>query len=124
MPAASLVHRFNVEGLGRASADDPDQVQAADRTDLRRPLVDGQRPAAVRIEYGLPGREHRALGVEDQPVEVEDDGVDHWADHPAAGMPMSSTSTPSGSTTVAILTSAPPAPGTAMRRGGPPRPAS
>ena len=45
-----------------------------------RPLLDRQRRAAVRVERLLPRREDRAFGVEDQPVEVEDDRPDHPRD--------------------------------------------
>ena len=71
--AAPLVHRVLVERARRARPDELDQVEAARRADLGRPFLDRQRRAAVRLEFLLPGDEDGTFGVEDQPVEVEDD---------------------------------------------------
>ena len=51
-----------------------EDVETSHRSDFDCPFVDRQRRAAVLLERDAPGLEDRRLGVEDQPVEVEDDG--------------------------------------------------
>ena len=63
-------------GYRRPRPDQRDEIETAIGPDLGRPLLDRQRRAPVRVEFLLPRREHRALGVEDQPVEIEHQRLD------------------------------------------------
>ena len=67
----ALVHRVLVERVVARVRISSTRSRPPGRPDLGGPLLDRQRRAAVRLELLLPGGEHRALGVEDQPVEVE-----------------------------------------------------
>ena len=55
------------------------EVEATGGPDLGRPLLDRRGRGTVRLERRVPRREHGHLGVEDQPVEVEDDRSDRRA---------------------------------------------
>ena len=61
---------------GGALVQHRDEIEHAEPCRLRRPFLERQRRAAVRVERLLPPDVDRRLGVEDETVEVEHDRAD------------------------------------------------
>ena len=76
---SAVLHHLDVDRLAgvESRAEQLDEIDPTDRTDLGGPLLHRQWIAAMVGEHLGPGREDRRLRIEDQPVEVEHDRADH-----------------------------------------------
>ena len=68
--------RRRVEGAAGPGGEVGVRIEGVPRADAGRPGLEGEVAAVGRVDL-LPGLELRALGVEDEPVEVEDEGPPH-----------------------------------------------
>ena len=115
--AARVVQRLPVERLADELLEMADRIERrADRADERRPLIGRQLVAVLAVEP-LPPAPGGSLGVDDQAVEVEEEGADRhadaeyatwrsWASTSAAPSPTRCSSRTDGSRTAKVPTAA------------------